>query len=353
MTLTDELQRASARGLALLDRLVADRVPPPQTGELVAALAADFPALRFELVWEREPYAGQVHYDLLIFTGDGESISLNVCPKQTLPWPLRSAVRASEGDLVRVGQRTVRIPDAMGYLDFLWQERRLVSRIVDTAIIDAELEARPIAVDDDALQAGMDDFRGQRGLLTAEATEAWLDRNCLTYERLEQLVELDCQIARLRRRITEEGRAVEARFAADPRPHRRVTVALLELPTAEAAASVAAAAEQQGFLSAAERELGRRAAAGRETEPLFRTFDRATAPPALHRLFDLEEGTLVPPTRHGAGFVVGKIVAQHAAVLDAATRERIEEQIFDEWLAARRAETEIEWYWGTAEERAG
>ena len=39
----------------------------------------------------------------------------------------------------------------------------------------------------------------------------------------------------------------------------------------------------------------------------------------------------------------------HRARLDAPTRELIVEILFDEWLAARRAEATVEWFWGDAE----
>jgi putative peptide maturation system protein len=351
MTLSDELKRAADRGLILLDHLNAERVPPERTAALVAALGADFPSLRFELVWEREPCKGQIHYDLLLFTASGESLSLNLCPAQSLPWPLRGALPNSDGEIVRVGTRKVRVAEVISYLDFVWQDRRLVSRIVDTAIIDAELEARPIAVEDEELQDAMDEFRIRRGLLTEEATDQWLERNCLTHGRLEQIVELDCRVARLRARIAA-GR-VEAQFATDPTPFRRVVVALVDLPTVEEAWRFVGAAERAGFWSAAEIELGRRGAAGRALPPLLQTFDLASAAPEIRPLFDLEVGALVPPTRLGEGYAVGKIIAHQPATLDAATHRRIEEQLFDAWLAAQRSAADVEWYWGDVPAETG
>jgi hypothetical protein len=41
-----------------------------------------------------------------------------------------------------------------------------------------------------------------------------------------------------------------------------------------------------------------------------------------------------------------RVLALHPAELDRATRERIEQKLFDEWLARRRSSARIEWNWG-------
>jgi hypothetical protein len=51
-------------------------------------------------------------------------------------------------------------------------------------------------------------------------------------------------------------------------------------------------------------------------------------------------------------FRVACVIAREAAVLDAATRDHVEQRLFDAWLDARRERAEIEWYWGRSEPTA-
>ena len=344
MMWTDDLQRAALDGLRLLVEITGERLSPRDAIARVTAMAALHPGVRLELVWELEPYDAPPHYDLLVFTDEGGCLSLAATAAQATPWPLRGAVRVSDADLVRVNGRIVRVTEAMAYLDIVWREQRLVSRIVDTAIINAELEARPTEVSDEELQEGMDAFRAARGLLSPEETEAWLARNCLTLDRLEGIVELECQVAQLRTRIA--GDRVEARFHEQPDAFRSVVAAVVRVPTRDEAWAFAEAAERCGFLGAAEAEAARCAAAGSTPAPLFQAFDGRSASLELRPLLDAEVGAVLPPIPSGGGYVLAKIIARRPASLDAMTRRWIEDTLFDQWLAERRDTADIEWYWG-------
>lgn len=52
----------------------------------------------------------------------------------------------------------------------------------------------------------------------------------------------------------------------------------------------------------------------------------------------------VPTTIAGAA-VTAVVVDREPAVLDDDTRALVERAMFDEWLAQRRAGTDIEWFW--------
>ncbi|MFC5945393.1 hypothetical protein, partial [Micromonospora harpali] len=43
--------------------------------------------------------------------------------------------------------------------------------------------------------------------------------------------------------------------------------------------------------------------------------------------------------------VTAVVVAREPAELDDAVRPLVERAVFDEWLAARRAATDVEWFW--------
>ncbi|MEU6412580.1 TIGR04500 family putative peptide maturation system protein [Microbispora sp. NPDC046933] len=178
-----------------------DGVEPAQARERLDDLRARFPDVVFRLLWQREEYDGSLHYDLLARTPDGETVSLSRTAGQELPWPLRGLHRVSENVLCRVDGMDVRVDQAVALLDFLWQERPLMDRIVESALLRGLLEEQPAELDATALQAAMDAFRRARGLLTPEATEAWMAERGLSHEALEEIVAEQAALARLRARV--------------------------------------------------------------------------------------------------------------------------------------------------------
>jgi len=66
-------------------------------------------------------------------------------------------------------------------------------------------------------------------------------------------------------------------------------------------------------------------------------------------IFGAAAGSVVGPLSSAAGHEVFWVARTTRARLDAATRETIVDILFDEWLAAQRAEATVEWFWGDAE----
>lgn len=63
-------------------------------------------------------------------------------------------------------------------------------------------------------------------------------------------------------------------------------------------------------------------------------------------LFAAAPGTIAGPVRVDGTSRVFRVLAQRPAELDRATRERIERELFDDWLARQRRSARIEWNWG-------
>src|SRR3712207_2194214 len=97
------------------------------------------PETPIDLVWEEAVYDGAVHYDALLqLPGEG-TVSLGFAPDRGLPWPLRGVQRWSDADLVRVDGSILKVDQAIGCLDFLWEDRRLMDRLVNVCLIDEAL----------------------------------------------------------------------------------------------------------------------------------------------------------------------------------------------------------------------
>src|SRR5581483_7540265 len=126
--------------------------------------------------------------------------------------PLRAVHRWSDADLLRVNHKTLQIDQALGCLDFLWEDRRLMDRLVNVCLIEEELAREPIQLTDAELQQAMDGFRRAHRLFTAEATFQWMERRGMTHAQLEKYVADEAIVALLRERVTAGG--IEPYFEA-------------------------------------------------------------------------------------------------------------------------------------------
>jgi len=100
----------------------------------------------------------------------------------------------------------------------------------------------------------------------------------------------------------------------------------------------------------AARRLARQMRRGALAFATIETVRRRELPPAHARaIFEAADGSMLGPLSSDAGHEVVWVVRTTRARLDAATRETIVDILFDEWLAAQRAEATVEWFWGDAE----
>ncbi|WP_327048109.1 TIGR04500 family putative peptide maturation system protein [Microbispora sp. NBC_01189] len=340
---------------------------PADARRLLGDLRAGHPDVPMRLVWQRDHPGGSHHYDLLIPAPDG-TVSVAFAPARAVPWPLRGSHGAGEQVVVRVDGVDVRMEQAMAVLDGLWGDSSTAARLVNAALVEQELEREPVELSAEELQEAMDAFRRSRRLLTVRATRDWMAERGLDHASLEMIVHQEAAIARLRRRVAADGAA--ELFAADPGDHDRLCVVRLRYPHLEAARAAAGrlrdrARPGSGPLAPA---AGKDAA-----ETRGQTFPKA-AQEARAETFakvaeeSFEYGADVRPALvyrrelgpdavgAGAGDVLGDgpeplvtcVLEVRPAVLDDETRRAIENRVFDDWLARRRAEASVEWMWGTA-----
>lgn len=337
--------------LELLEALIAlaeEGVEPQEARARIRELGARHPQAGIELVWEREAYENRTHYDALVDHEGRGTISLAFCPDRGLPWPLRGAQRWSEYELLRVNQTLLRVDEAIDLIDFIWNEEPLLQRFIDTCLVRETLEKEPIELSDEELQAAMDEFRAARGLHSRETMLAWMKSNGLDLGRLERHLEWETAKARLRRKIA--GDRVEDCFARARLSFDVVDVAELMFED-PAQASRAAEMLQRGdadfFALAAEAFVQRRARGNLFT----RVTREELAPAAAEALFAAAPGAIVGPLLMKGTSHVYRVLALRPAELDRTTRERIEQKLFDEWLAQQRGSASITWNWGMDPER--
>lgn len=212
--MTEQLNRTMAETLELLRALAHDASAPAEAQARLRQLQQRHPATPLELVWEQESYSQAVHYDVLLRVPEAGTVSLSFCPERAVPWPLRGAQHSRENEIVRVNGETLTVQNVMNYLDFIWDEARVVTGLVDACLIEKELALRELKAEDAELQQAMDDFRRRRGLYDTATTERWFAQNGTTQEKLERLLEYQIIAAKLRDQLT--AAQVETYFAQHP-----------------------------------------------------------------------------------------------------------------------------------------
>ena len=331
-----------------LMRLGRDRVRPDEALGHVRALGALHPGTDMELVWELEPYDRSVHYDVLMRSPEGCTVSLAVDADRALPWPLRGVQRWSDSDLVRVNDSLLRVEQAIGFLDFLWDETRIATRLVDACLIQEELCKNPIALTGEELQRAMDGFRRAKRLFRAEDARRWMERHGLTQEKLERLVGEHAKVDRLRARVAA-GR-VEDYFEAHRADFETACIARIEYSDEASARSAyeQISAGAVDFFEAAQRSFLDASARG-APHHTFQLIQRGAGHADVSSaVFAAKPGELLGPWSTETGCALILALSRSPARLDQRTWSAIEQLLFDEWLAERRRTARIEWYWGPA-----
>ncbi len=335
-----------ADALAYLVGLITDDIVPSAAQRKLDDLRERYPDVRLRLIWQREEYDDSLHYDLLINRPDGATVSLSYCPDRMLPWPLRGRRSARDKVLLRVNGSAMNVDRAIAYLDFLWDETRVADRLVDACLMEQELQQAPVGrPTTEEIQRAMDSFRRTRGLLTAAATKDWMARHSLSDADLEQLVSGEATVARLRKRETA-GRVAIA-FEQNRRQFDSARIVRVLFPSrAVALRMIEEIGAGSDFYAAAERAFtddeGPSPLAGHFA--VVRRGDLAVE--MAERVFAASPGSTLGPFATADGHEVVRLIAVKPAVLDEATVEQAERQLFKDWIEQRRLSAHVEWCWG-------
>ncbi|EME21416.1 TIGR04500 family putative peptide maturation system protein [Rhodococcus triatomae] len=314
------------------------RLDPGEAGaeRALEPLRACHPGNRMRLLRHREAVDESAHFGLLITEPGAGTTTLSWTPERAVPWSLRGSQRTAESMLLRVNGEPLAIEEAMGYLDVLWEETRLLDRLVTMCLVRQELAERPVYLDREALQHAMDAFRRARGLLTPDATDEWMRERGLGIDALEDLVEREAAIAGLKARILAE-RPVD-RTELDRA--RIVRVRFTERSLADAFVAMV-----RGRSGACDVRAVASAAAG-----AFAVASAVTGTEFLEVPADavgrVAAGTVLGPDADGDGWSVAQVVAVFPATPGPNTERQLADLAFERWVADRRRDARIEWFWG-------
>jgi len=346
--MTDTFPKALNETFDCLLTLWRDNVSPEGAMAHFHTLQERHRNMDMDLLWEQETYPQAVHYDVLLRLPGQGTVSLSFCPDRGVPWPLRRAHYAREGDLVRVNAQILTVERAMACLDFLWNETRIITSLVHVCLIQEAVAKRAIALSDAELQQALDAFRQQHGLYTVADTYRWMEQHGMTHERLEQYIASQALSAKLRDQITDGG--VEEYFERHPSDFDTAHLVRFKVVDAESAHRIYKQI-RSGVVDFFE-AMQRRFLAGQDNtcRDLFAVVRRRQlAPQQAAAIFSAAPGAVVGPLRSGEGYDIVRVLHIERARLDEPTREAIKGILFEAWLAERRQEATIEWFWGKAD----
>lgn len=343
--MTADLQSALSETLEFLMLLSREGARPAEAQTRIRPLRDRYPQAAMQLLWGEELYDDSVQYDALLRVPGAGTVSLGFAPDSALPWPLRGAHRWSEKQLLRVNQQMLNVDQAIACLDFIWDDRGIIDRLVNVCLIEEELARDPIELTDDELQQAMDGFRRAHRLYTVEQTTAWMARRGISHEQFERYVADEAIVAKLRERVT--AGQLEGYLAAHRADFDTVRIARIDF-AAEAAAREAAAriraGESEFFTVAAGHFVDTP-----DSTPAFASLQRAQAPAGWDALFFAAPDEIVGPLATGHGFAVVRVLAVTPAEADEHTYRAVQRVLFQRWLEDRRRTATIEWNWGNAD----
>ncbi|WP_161966208.1 TIGR04500 family putative peptide maturation system protein [Steroidobacter cummioxidans] len=332
--------------LSCLEGIAKEGVAPSQAHGRVNAVRSRHPAASIELIWDDQAFDGSRHYDALIRPpGFQGTVSLSVCHDDALPWPLRGLQPWRDSELLRVNGIVMPVENAIRHLDLLWQRKPLMRRLIDSCLIEAELERRQIEVDEAEVQTAVNDLRRRRGLLTAADTHAWLAESGMSMQGLTDLAGRLARAAKLREIVV--GEDVERYLESHCDEFDVINTRVLQTPDARAARQLTDAVREgsRSFLHVAEDAVFSDSS-GR-TQFFYRKELR-------HRLaarmpedsLSFSAGDLFGPLDEGDECLVIDVVSVEPAMGNPHLRGAVVTRLFESWLREQRQKARIEWFWG-------
>lgn len=336
--MTSEVQRAVMLDtLGTLEEIARESLPPAEARRRLGSVRARFPALRIDLVWEEQAFDNTVHYDALIRAPDCGTIALSYCPDRAVPWPLRGLQRPGDQYLLRVGQTLMRVDQAMACIDFVWSQANVLERLIDVCLMQQALDEEPVELSDRALQHAMDAFRRSQRLYSASETRAWLRARGMTPLQLEEKVRDHAVIQCLQDRLA--AGLIAPYFDEHRSDFDRVRVACLSVHDGNDVLD-----RVRGGEIAFSDAVG---ATTNDAQIKACTWFRRTAPAEIaEAVFGAVVGDVIGPAELDGNPSLVRVMSFEAARLDATTAGAIRDLLVRDWLTRRRAEVEVEWYWG-------
>jgi putative peptide maturation system protein len=339
-----EFSKVLETTLDFLLTLARDGIKPQEAKKMLSQLNGIAPTI--DLVWDFEEFDQSVHYDALIRYADQGTVSLSFCSASSLPWPLRGVHRTKDGSLVTINNTSLRVEDAIRFLDLVWNETRIRDNLVKSCLIEEYLDNHPIEVSVAEIQEEMNAYRRANRLYSAEETHRWMDRQGLTHISFQRMMKEAARLLKLRNQVTKNN--IGPYFEAHHRDFDRALINQIvfdDLVEAQYEYDRIKSGKTDLFSIAKQRFL-----TVTEPVPFFLTVNRRYGDKQYcQAIFDSSEGDLLDPIHTNGRYALVKVLGHKTAVMDQVVHDEIQLILFDDWLEKLRKNAHIVWHWGKEE----
>ena len=195
--------------------------------------------------------------------------------------------------------------------------------VIDQAIV-------PFALSEEEAATAVDQFSQAHQLASPDQCKAYLDQRGLTEADLEPMAQRDRRLHKFK--LNTWGNKVESYFLQRKTQLDRVLYSLIRTREAGMAQELYFRIQDDGEPFA---DLARQYSAGQEAQTggLIGPVELSVPHAALGRILSISQpGQLWPPTKVGDWFVVVRLEKFLPAKLDEATRQRLLDELFNNWL---------------------
>ena len=234
---------------------------------------------------------------------------------------------------------------AMACLDLLWQQVSVRDQLIHRALIQEAIDAHGIEVSNHDLQPAMDAWRIRHGLLKSADTHAYLTRLGLSPEKLEDILRDEVAGAKIRQHVVDEQ--VDRAFHTSPHQYCQAVVSWIA--TTRNNVQELCPADADAFFQLAQKEVRKQRLYSAEF--FLHGFCGDFPHPVNYVIFDvssIDAGQIVVCEHQGLVYMV-LLHERLEPELDKATRQKIQQDLFSQWLSDRRTAAVVEWFWGDAE----
>ena len=235
----------------------------------------------------------------------------------------------STGDTLLASAAGVRLSagQLLGKLRREGRLRPLVLEALAEEVIQEHARQAGLAVSAAELQAAADAFRRRHGLSSAADTHAWLKGQGLSVDEFKASLEGPLLAAKLRQHLT--ALQVDEYFSTHRADFDELQLARVLVERDDLARELASQVRDEG------RALEE--VAGEQGLPVVhrRLLRRDLGGPLAEALASTQPGELVGPVGTPEGFTLVVIEERRPAELDPATRQGIQEKLFEGWMAAK------------------
>jgi parvulin-like peptidyl-prolyl isomerase len=239
---------------------------------------------------------------------------------------------------LEVGGDAISWADVSNYMR-IRRRFELFREIADLHLCLKEARKEGLEISDPELQEGADHFRLSLGLHEAQKTMAWLERNRMTVDDMEQVVEESLLVEKLKDKLA--GGKIEPYFAENKIRFDQVELSHIVVKDEGMARELLAqVSEEDADFEALARQYSIDARTARAGGYIGTAYRKELSPAVEAAAFGAKDGEKVGPVKTDMGHHILFVHRIKRAELGDTSRAAIREILFHQWLADRRKQAE-------------